>query len=184
MRNLRRRAWGSRGRNSEIRYSRATIRTFLPATRLPTKSSIPKSRKMPLNMENEDVLVDSCVFIHLLNAGEDPAEILGKWAGDRTLLICGMVRLEVLRGISYPKTHRQISRFMDSMSDVETNNELWQSSADLAWKLDRSGKGIAAPDILIAASALSVAASILTFDRHFNRIDGLKIIAPPMNWCS
>lgn len=129
-----------------------------------------------------DVLVDSNVFIDLLVRGRDPVRCLVEWAGDRNLATCGMVRLEVLRGIISPKSHRKTSAFMDVMVNIPASNSLWNEAADLAWKLDRKGIVIPGTDVLIAASALRLGAAVMTSDAHFSRIEGLKVIAPPAEW--
>lgn len=129
-----------------------------------------------------DILVDSNVFIILLKRGRDPASLLLEWAGNRNLVTCGMVRLEVLRGIALPKSHRNTSTFFDVMINVPSNNRLWEDAAELAWKLDRKGTVIPGTDVVIAASAMRLGAAILTSDRHFQHIPGLEVISPPAEW--
>lgn len=129
-----------------------------------------------------DVLVDSNVFIDLLIRGRDPASLLLSWAGNRNLATCGMVRLEVLRGIIAPKSRRNTSAFMDVMVNVPASNSLWNDAAELAWKLDRKGIVIPGTDVLIAASAMRLGAVVMSSDAHFGRIEGLRVIAPPAEW--
>jgi predicted nucleic acid-binding protein len=131
-----------------------------------------------------DILVDSNVFINLLKRGRDPASLLLEWIGNRNLATCGMVRLEVLRGITLPKSHRNTSAFFDVMVNIPSNNRLWEDAAELAWKLDRKGMVIPGTDVVIAASAMRISAAILTSDRHFQQILGLEVIAPPAEWLS
>lgn len=127
-------------------------------------------------------MVDSNVFIDLLIRSRDPARSLLDWAGNRNLATCGMVRLEVLRGITIPKSHRNTSAFFNVMINVPSNNRLWDAAAELAWKLDRKGIVIPGTDVLIAASAMQIGAAVLTTDAHFSRIGGLEVIAPPAEW--
>lgn len=129
-----------------------------------------------------DILVDSDVFINLLKRGRDPASLLLEWIGNRNLATCGMVRLEVLRGITLPKSHRNASAFFDVIVNIPSNNRLWEEAAELAWKLDRKGIVIPGTDVVIAASAMRIGAAILTSDRHFQHIPGLEVIAPPAEW--
>ena len=129
-----------------------------------------------------DVLIDSNVFINLMKRRGDPAPWLYRWAGVRNLAICGMVRVEVLRGVKSPNAYRRLNVFMDVMVNVPTSNGLWDQAAALAWKLDRQGLVIPGTDIVIAASAIAIGAAVLTSDAHFSRIDGLRVIAPPAEW--
>ena len=132
-------------------------------------------------MEN-DILVDSNVFIDLLKFGRDPSQVMGEWAGGSNLATCGMVRLEVLRGIKSLKQLTQIAAFMDVMVNVPSDNRLWAVATELAWKLDRMGRMIPGADVVIAASALRLDAAVLTSDAHFQQIDGLRVIVPPAEW--
>ncbi len=132
-------------------------------------------------MEN-DVLVDSNVFIDLMKHRGDPAPWLYRWAGTRNLAICGMVRLEVLRGVKSAKAYNSLCSFMDVMVNVPSDNRLWTAATELAWKLDRRGVVIPGTDVVIAASAMKLEAAVLTSDAHFSRIEGLRVIAPPAEW--
>lgn len=129
-----------------------------------------------------DVLVDSNVYIDLLNARKDAVEVLYRWAGLRNLVVCGMVRVEVLRGIKSLKLLTKLSAFMDVMCNVPSDNRLWSEATDLAWRLDRKGIVIPGKDAVIAASAMRLGAAVLTSDAHFRRIEGLRVIAPPAGW--
>ena len=131
-----------------------------------------------------EILVDSNVYIDLMKRGQDPVSTLGDWVGSSELVTCGMVRLEVLRGLNIPKVRQRISSFMDIMINIRTDAAFWPEATDLAWQLDRQGKVIPGTDIIIAACALRTSAAVLTFDAHFRAIDGLRVIAPPAEWFS
>ena len=129
-----------------------------------------------------DILVDSNVFIALIKAKGDPGPPLATWAGNSNLVICGMVRLEVLRGIRSPKALSRLSAFMDVMVNIPSDVRLWNEATQLAWEMDRKGFVISGPDAVIASSALRIGAAVLTSDAHFSRIEGLRVIAPPQEW--
>lgn len=131
-----------------------------------------------------EILVDSNVYIDLLNSRQDPCKILGAWAGNAELVTCGMVRLEVLRGLKHPSAYQKIANFIDVMINVRSDAAFWPEATELAWRLDRKGKVVPGSDIIIAASALRNHAAILTSDGHFKHIDGLEVISPPAAWFS
>ncbi|MCB1129810.1 MAG: PIN domain-containing protein [Verrucomicrobiae bacterium] len=133
-------------------------------------------------MEKSDVMVDSNVYIDLLRARRDAVNILYQWAGERNLAVCGMIRLEVLRGVKSIKLLTRLSAFMDVMCNVPTHQNLWQEATDLAWSLDRRGVSVPGPDLIIAASAMKIGAAVLTSDAHFRHIEGLRVISPPREW--
>jgi predicted nucleic acid-binding protein len=133
-------------------------------------------------MATSDVMVDTNVYIDLMRSRRDVVDVLYRWAGDRNLVVCGMIRLEVLRGVKSLKLMTKLSAFMDVMCNVPSNSSLWSDSIELAWKLDRQGITIPGPDVVIASSAMRLEAAVMTSDSHFSRIEGLRVIAPPAEW--
>lgn len=131
-----------------------------------------------------DILIDSNVYIDLLRAKKDVVATLYEWAELRSgsLVICGMIRLEVLRGIKSLKAFKSISSLMDVMINIPTDNRLWSEATDLAWKLDRKGITIPGADAVIAASALQSGSAVMTSDAHFAHVEGLRVFAPPAEW--
>lgn len=124
------------------------------------------------------VLIDSNVFIGLLRRGVDPVECLGNWIGAGDLATCGMVRLEVERGIKVEKTRKILSSFFDVMLNAPTSNQIWERATHLAWSLDRHGRTLPAQDILIASCAQSIGAAVLTDDAHFFQIPDILVLSP------
>jgi predicted nucleic acid-binding protein len=57
---------------------------------------------------------------------------------------------------------------------VPTDDRLWADAEDLAWRLDRHGTTLPLTDIVIAACALRIDATVLTFDHHFEVIPDLR----------
>ncbi len=134
-------------------------------------------RKFLRNMASA-ALVDSNVFIALTRRGEDAAQWLGGKLED--IYTCGMVRLEVLRGIRDPRQRDDMAAFFNVICNVPTDNTLWEQAAELGWKLDRRGLVIPGSDILIAACALRAGVPVLTADKHFHDIPGLMVITFPI----
>lgn len=131
-----------------------------------------------------DVLVDSNVYIDLLRAKRDVVAELYEWGRRRNsnLLICGMIRLEVLRGLTPPRIRSGIVAMMDVMINVPTDKRRWMEASELGWRMDRQGIMIPGPDLVIAACALRAGAAVMTSDAHFSRVPGLAVIAPPAEW--
>ena len=131
-----------------------------------------------------DVLVDSNVYIDLLRHKKDVVSTLYNWAEFHggSLVICGMIRVEVLRGLKSLKAFQSISSLMDVMINIPSDIRLWGEATDLAWNLDRQGIVIPGPDVVIAASALRGGAVVMTSDSHFSQVEGLRVMAPPKEW--
>ena len=124
------------------------------------------------------VLVDSNVYIGLLRRGLDPVEILGGWIGHGDLATCGMVRLEVERGLKIEKIRRRVGGFFDVLINVPTTNKIWEQAASTAWLLGRSGITLPAQDILISTCAREIGTAVLTDDKHFDEFPSLQIFKP------
>ena len=127
---------------------------------------------------NGPCLVDSNVYIGLLRRGLDPSLALMDWIGDGDLAICGMVRLEVERGLRVERIRRRFSSFFDVLLNIPTTNRIWEEAAAQAWSLDRRGLVLPAQDILIAMCAKEIGASVLSDDRHFDLLPGLRVLRP------
>lgn len=122
------------------------------------------------------VLVDSSVFITLLKTRRDPGIELMSRLDLTDLATCGMVRLEVIRGLGNPRARRRMDAFFDVMQNVLTDDQLWEDACDIGWRVTRKGHNMPAQDIIIAACALRVGAAVLTFDRHFDAVPGLTVV--------
>lgn len=123
-----------------------------------------------------DVLIDSNIYIGWLRQGIDPADALAYLADTTDLVTCGMVRMEVLRGIRNPRIRDRMAAFFDIMQNVGADDKLWRESTQLAWEFDRQGKTLPAQDILIACSAQRLGALVLTKDHHFHLIPKLRVL--------
>jgi predicted nucleic acid-binding protein len=121
------------------------------------------------------ILVDSNVYIDLLRKRLDPAEELPARISRLDLVVCGMVRVEVLRGIRVEPIKAQMTAFFDVLQNVPTDNHLWEETAEMAWTLDRKGIVLPAQDVVIACCARRIGAVVLTMDAHFRHIPGVQV---------
>ena len=120
------------------------------------------------------ILVDSSVYIDWLRGRVDFPRMLEPWLRSGSLWTCGIVRVEVLRGIRHADQAYRLAEFFDLIPEVPCDAELWSRAAELAWKLDRSGIVLPLSDVVIGACALTVGARVITTDSHFQKIPGLR----------
>jgi predicted nucleic acid-binding protein len=121
------------------------------------------------------VLVDSSVYIQLLRQRCDPvAELLGRYDLSE-LVICDVVRCEVLRGIVEPLARNDLAQLFDRLIHVATDHRVWRETEEMAWRLDRAGKILPLADLIIASCALHAGAAVVTHDRHFELIPNLAL---------
>lgn len=94
----------------------------------------------------------------------------------REIATCGVVRAEVARGLREPGLLRKFQSRWDVMLYVPTDNGLWSDIELTAWKLTRAGQNLPLTDIVIACCARRLGAVVLTYDRHFSLIPGIKAV--------
>jgi predicted nucleic acid-binding protein len=125
------------------------------------------------------ILPDSNIYIGGLRAGTDPFQSFASGIDehDWEFATCGMISLEVCRGLRDPNTLKRFRERFSTMIFIPTTNQIWERATQLAWALDRQGRTLPAQDILIAAHALQAGATVLTLDAHFQQIPGLRVIA-------
>lgn len=123
-----------------------------------------------------EILVDSSYFIERLRAGEDPFEELAAYSEFWDFATCGVVTVEVLRGVKAKKAHQLLEELFGSMIYIPTRNSVWERTAQLAWMLDRRGRFVRVPDLVIASCALERDATVLTLDSDFDVIPNLRVL--------
>ena len=61
---------------------------------------------------------------------------------------------------------------------LETTQAVWESVAGLAFDLKTKGESLPLPDLILAAVSLQHGCQILTRDKAFQRIPGLRLYTP------
>ncbi len=127
-------------------------------------------------MAASPVLADSSYYIQALRAGIDPLKSLALAAATRDLVVCGVVRCEVARGISQPAILKRFQAVWNVMINVPTDNRLWDLVERTAWQLDREGTILPLTDLIIGCCAQRAGAVVLTLDKHFWQIPGVRAV--------
>jgi predicted nucleic acid-binding protein len=122
-------------------------------------------------------LVDSTVFISWMRSGRNPIRILAPWIHTGSLVGCGIVRAEVLRGMVALPARQEMTLLFDHIPDVPLAVDGWSDVAELAWELDRDGKVLPLTDVAIAICARRSHATLVTRDRHFQAIPGIALLS-------
>ena len=122
------------------------------------------------------VLVDSSFYIGRQREGHDPFADLESFLETGDPLTCGMVTMEVLRGIPSETTRHRYRTAFTLMNFVPTTSRVWELATEIALHLDRRGTPIPPQDSIIAAHAIEAAAAVLTLDRHFRLVPKLRVL--------
>lgn len=127
-------------------------------------------------MAASPVLVDSSFYIHTLRAGRDPLKALALTAATRDLVVCGIVRCEVGRGLRNPSIWQKFQAFWNVMINVPTDKQLWEEVEKTVWSLDRRGLVLPLTDVIVACCARRAEAVVLTYDEHSQIIPGVNVV--------
>jgi len=123
------------------------------------------------------ILVDSTKFISWIRQGRNPVALLAATLTAGELLGCGIVRIEVLRGVIKSKVKAELTRFFDIIPEIPLSPSVLRETGELAWALDRQGQVLPLTDLIIAICAKRTGATVITEDLHFRKIPGLKLRA-------
>ena len=127
-------------------------------------------------MAGNPVLVDSSWYIRRARERCDPLRELAVIAAQRDVATCGMVRSEVARGLTQRADWERFQRAWDVMLYVATDNRVWADVEQMAWRLDRAGHNLPLADLVIGCCARRIGAVVLTFDKHFRAIPGIRAV--------
>jgi len=121
------------------------------------------------------IIVDTSVWIEYFNNHAGIAEEL-----DRKLLACniyivGPIVTEILQGAKTNKDYQILEDSIDGLPFIETSLAEWKLVGEISFKLRRKGLTIPVTDCIIAAAAINHGASVMTYDRHFKQIPGVKL---------
>ncbi len=89
---------------------------------------------------------------------------------------CGVVMLEVCRGIRVKRLYEAARQDFAVMCWVPTTEKIWSDATDLARILAARGVTMQLTDLVIAVSALSADAAVLTLDADFRQVPELQVI--------
>ena len=87
-----------------------------------------------------------------------------------------MFQCEVGRGMKVPRVPERLREFWDVMINVPTDSRLWEQVEQTLWDLGRDGVTVPLTDAVIACSAMRIGAVVLTYDRHFSMIPGVRTV--------
>lgn len=123
------------------------------------------------------VLIDTNAYTRLMLGDEEVLEAL---AGAETVYLSVFVLGELYAGFKGGQRERKNRELLRSFIDGPTVRLLFATDAtaevfsNVKDGLKRKGRPLPMNDVWIAAHALEAAATLITFDAHFQQVDGLQ----------
>jgi predicted nucleic acid-binding protein len=122
------------------------------------------------------VLPDTCAWIDFF-AGNTTAvaNLVAVALRDSPVFTCGPVLSELLQGTRSDRDREAVLESHRALEYADATPAVWVRAGDLAAALRRSGTTVPLSDLLIAAIAIEQRLEIITADRHFVLIPGLRV---------
>jgi predicted nucleic acid-binding protein len=130
-------------------------------------------------LKGKGLLLDTCAWVDYFK----PRSSSLKQTVEELLLteqvyVCGPVLYELSQGIKSEKEKALLTNAFTALMYVEMNEALWFKAGELSALVKKQGKTIPLSDVLIATLALEHGLTMLTVDKHFEQIPGLKLYTP------
>lgn len=123
------------------------------------------------------ILPDTCAWIDFLRGKQTSlATALEQALLHGEVLTCGVVLFELLQGIKSPREEALVQNALLALPHLELTRDLWIKAGRLSSRLRARGHLLPLSDIIMATLALEHNCAVLTIDRHFESVPGLKII--------
>jgi len=125
------------------------------------------------------IVIDTNTYSFLCYGQKDVAELLASY--DTVIVpsvVLGELEAGFRNGNRYQFNKSQLERFLliDRVRVANVDPHVAETYGRVYEQLKKSGAMIPLNDVWIGATALALKASLLTYDRHFLKIEGLKVI--------
>ncbi|MEK7534731.1 MAG: type II toxin-antitoxin system VapC family toxin [Patescibacteria group bacterium] len=124
------------------------------------------------------IILDSNTYTHLFKGdGKVEEELNSAQSVYMSVIVMGELLAAFKGGEYYSKNKVQFERFLDKVivSILDVGQETAKIYGEVKNYLNKKGTPIPANDLWIASQAIEVGAVLITYDRHFLKIPGLRI---------
>ena len=122
------------------------------------------------------ILADSNVFIDFWN---NPTDNIIRVFEQEEIVICGVVRAELLHGAVSEKDVQTITTMLEAFDEYNLESSDWQTLGEQLYRLRTKGITVPFQDAVIASIAIKYKIPVWTGDRHFaliqNALNGFEI---------
>jgi tRNA(fMet)-specific endonuclease VapC len=128
-------------------------------------------------MAKELACIDTDICVDFFRKKEPGFNLLLKLIEHYSPSITAITVFELFLGHFKMKRKDKIDDFIDQFVLLPFDRKASEASASIQASLDKKGKGIGIPDLLIAGICVANSVPLLTLNtKHFSRVSGLKLI--------
>lgn len=126
---------------------------------------------------SDKIIIDTSIWIEYFKNNSDYVSFIEENLNLENIYIMGPIISELLHGVKNEKEYKILSQSIGAIPYLDCTFEDWIKTGNILFYLKKKGKIIPLTDALISVVALRIDASILTLDRHFKEIPGIKLLA-------
>ena len=126
-------------------------------------------------MIKDGVIVDTSILFDFLKGSDAFERDVNLLIEKNRLITTGVIIAELLQGVKNPKEEQRIAGLLTAINLLEITTDLWIKAGMASSALRRKGINLPLTDVAIATLAMEHNLSVLTLDKHFKQIPGLKI---------
>ena len=123
-----------------------------------------------------NIIPDSNKFIDFWKR---PTDELKQVFVNQDIILCGVVRAELLQGALSVKNFKEISNDLDSFQEVDLEKDDWDRLGEILYLLRTHGITVPLADAIIATVAIKYGIPVWTGDKHFSMmkdtLNGLEV---------
>ena len=129
-------------------------------------------------MTGSKILLDTSIIIEIFDGNKKIADKLIKIpVFFISVVVLGELYIGVNRVANKAKHLKKLNDFMELCTVLNSDRVTAKCFGEIAAKLNKKGKPLPINDVWIAAAAIQHNLTLVTRDKHFNEIQGLKIKA-------
>lgn len=129
-------------------------------------------------MTGSNIILDTSAIIELFKGNSVVASLLKTEITFKIpSIVLGELYFGVYRSANAAKHTQQVKKFVENCEVLIVDAETAEIYATIKTKLLNKGKPIPENDIWIAAIAMQYNLSLVTFDKHFSKVEDLKLEA-------
>jgi len=123
------------------------------------------------------ILVDTSVWIDFFRKKEPAFTTIAQLIDEDRICCTGIILSELMQGANSEKELNVLKDFLHVYSFINETPETWKKAGELSFRLRKLGKETPLSDCLISVLSLEAAASIYTYDKHFETIKTFENIS-------